>query len=188
MFNQDFKDMLSALSEARADFVLVGAYALAVQEARGHKDLYFAGLLSQHDIDSAMGDATALARRWIYKPIVTLTVFLTQCLSPDHSCREAVSKLLAWRTKQGLTSCSVVFSLAVGTAVEMTIGKYKGKLTGENSMFRELYKFFQAKDVMIADRAYAGWFDIALCVHKSLTAQNGWTNGSSTMQDTTSGS
>ena len=82
------------------------SFRLAVQEARGHKDLYFAGLLTQYDIKSAMGDATALGRRWIYKPIVTLTVFLTQCLSQDHSCREAVSKLLAWRTKQGLTTCS----------------------------------------------------------------------------------
>ena len=33
MFNPDFKDMLSALSEAGADFLLVGAYALA---AHGH--------------------------------------------------------------------------------------------------------------------------------------------------------
>ena len=50
----------------------------------------------------------------------------------------------------------------------MTIGKYKGKLTGENSMFRELHKFFHAKDVIIADRAYAGWFDIALCVQRGI--------------------
>ncbi len=33
MFNPDFKDMLSALSEASVDFLLVGAYALA---AHGH--------------------------------------------------------------------------------------------------------------------------------------------------------
>ena len=85
---------------------MFASFRLSVQEARGHKDLYFAGLLSQHDIDTAMDGATALTRRWIYKPLVTLTVFLTQCLSPDHSCLEAVSKLLAWRTKKGLTSCS----------------------------------------------------------------------------------
>ena len=42
---------------------MFAAFRLAVQEARGHKDLYFAGLLSQHDIDSAMGDATALDKR-----------------------------------------------------------------------------------------------------------------------------
>ena len=33
MFNPDFKDMLSALSEAKIDFLLVGAYAVA---AHGH--------------------------------------------------------------------------------------------------------------------------------------------------------
>ena len=33
MFNHDFKDMLSALSDAGVDFLLVGAYALA---AHGH--------------------------------------------------------------------------------------------------------------------------------------------------------
>jgi len=33
LFNPDFKEMLSALSEARADYLLVGAYALA---AHGH--------------------------------------------------------------------------------------------------------------------------------------------------------
>ncbi len=32
---------------------MFAAFRLAVQEARGHKDLYFAGLLSQDDIDSA---------------------------------------------------------------------------------------------------------------------------------------
>ena len=33
MFNPDFKDMLSALSDVQADFLLVGAYAMA---AHGH--------------------------------------------------------------------------------------------------------------------------------------------------------
>ena len=43
MFNQDFKDILSALSEARADFLLVGAYALAVHgfpRATGDLDIW----------------------------------------------------------------------------------------------------------------------------------------------------
>ena len=43
MFNQDFRDMLSALSEARADFLLVGAYALAVHgfpRATGDLDIW----------------------------------------------------------------------------------------------------------------------------------------------------
>jgi len=43
LFNQDFKDMLSALSDARADFLLVGAYALAVHghpRATGDLDIW----------------------------------------------------------------------------------------------------------------------------------------------------
>ena len=34
---------------------------------------------------------------WIYSPAVTIWVFLAQCLSADHSCREAVAQLIAWR-------------------------------------------------------------------------------------------
>ena len=30
-------------------------------------------------------------------PAVTVWVFLAQCLSPDHSCRDAVAQLIAWR-------------------------------------------------------------------------------------------
>ena len=33
----------------------------------------------------------------------------------------------------------VIFSLSVGTVLEAAIGKYKGKQTGENSLFRRLY-------------------------------------------------
>jgi Transposase DDE domain len=42
----------------------------------------------------------------IYTPLVTLCTFLAQVLSADHSCREAVARLLAWRTARGLSPCS----------------------------------------------------------------------------------
>jgi hypothetical protein len=56
----------------------------------------------------------------------------------------------------------VVFSLAVGTVLEAAIGKYKGKLTGENSMFRSLHGVLRENDVVLQDRYFSGWFDIAL--------------------------
>ena len=56
----------------------------------------------------------------------------------------------------------VVFSLSVGTVLEAAIGKYKGKQTGENSLFRELYDALAEGDVMLADRYFSGWCDIAL--------------------------
>lgn len=68
--------------------------------------LFFASSLIDEDIRSAMGDTTARGKRWIYTPLVSITVFLTQCMSADHWFREAVSRLLAGRAKRGLESCS----------------------------------------------------------------------------------
>jgi hypothetical protein len=56
----------------------------------------------------------------------------------------------------------VIFSLAVGTVLEGAIGKYEGKQTGENSMFRTLHGMLRENDVVLADRYFSGWFDIAL--------------------------
>jgi hypothetical protein len=193
----------------------------------------------------ALGDASRIWQSWIYTPAVTIWVFLSQCLSADHSCREAVAGLIAWRTVRGLCRCSadtgayctargkipeaacrqlaretgrsadeeappewrwlghrvlavdgstvtmpdtaanraeysqppgqaagcgfpiarivVVFSLAVGPVLEAAIGKYEGKLTGENSMFRSLQsEALRENDVVLEDRYFSGWFDIAL--------------------------
>src|SRR5947207_7340344 len=42
----------------------------------------------------------------IYTPLVTLWVFLGQVLSPDHSCRAAVARLVAHRLSRGQRPCS----------------------------------------------------------------------------------
>jgi hypothetical protein len=60
----------------------------------------------------------------------------------------------------------VIFSLSVGTVLETMIGQYKGKRTGENSMLRTLHDVFSAGDVVLADRYFSGWFDIALLVKR----------------------
>lgn len=220
------------------------AFRRVVAQARKHGDLYFAGLLSEDRIEKALGTARWLWQGWIYTPAVTIWVFLSQCLSPDHSCRDAVSRLIAWRLALGLPPCSadtgayctaredlpeeacsrligetgrrvdeeapekwrwlgrrvldvdgstitmpdteanqaeypqlssqrqgcgfpiarivVVFSLAVGTVLDAAIGKYRGKQTGENSLFRTLHDLLQEGDVVLADRYFSGWFDIAL--------------------------
>ena len=56
----------------------------------------------------------------------------------------------------------VIFSLSVGTVLEAAIGKYKGKQTGENSLFRRLYDALDEGDIILADRYFSGWSDIAL--------------------------
>jgi hypothetical protein len=56
----------------------------------------------------------------------------------------------------------VVFSLAVGTILDVALGQYQGKRTGENSLFRTLCDLLRAGDVVLADRYFSGWFDLAL--------------------------
>jgi len=56
----------------------------------------------------------------------------------------------------------VVFSLSVGTVLEMVIGQYKGKQTGEVSLLRALHDSLEPGDILLGDRLYGGYFDIAL--------------------------
>jgi hypothetical protein len=55
----------------------------------------------------------------------------------------------------------VVFSLACGTVIDAALGKYCGKQTGENSLLRTLEPALTPGDVLLADRYYSGYFDIA---------------------------
>jgi hypothetical protein len=64
----------------------------------------------------------------------------------------------------------VVFSLAVGTVLDAAIGKYQGKLTGENSLFRTLHPLLEEGDVVLADRYFSGWFDLALLEQRGVHA------------------
>jgi FOG: Transposase and inactivated derivatives len=220
------------------------SFQSAVARTRRQGDLYFAALLDAQTISEAFGSARSLWQGWIYTPSVTVWVFLSQCLSGDHSCRDAVARLIAWRTSQGLKACSadtgayclardavpetacrelvqraggeveqqaaaewqwrgrrvrvvdgatitmadtpenqaeypqqrsqrpgcglpiarivVIFSLSVGTVLDAAMGKYQGKQTGENSLFRTLHDSLTEGDVVLADRYFSGWFDIGL--------------------------
>src|SRR4029077_183867 len=62
----------------------------------------------------------------------------------------------------------VIFSLAVGAVLEAAIGKCQGKRTGENSMFRGLHGSLMEGDVVLADRYFSGWFDIALLAQRGV--------------------
>jgi hypothetical protein len=56
----------------------------------------------------------------------------------------------------------VVFCLASGAALEAALGKYQGKQTGENALFRRTWEGLSAGDVVLGDRYYGSYFDLAL--------------------------
>lgn len=57
--------------------------------------------------------------------------------------------------------CVVMFALATGVVLETAMGKYRGKLTAEVSLFREIDNCIEEDDVFLGDRAYSSWFDMA---------------------------
>jgi DDE family transposase len=68
--------------------------------------LPFAELLPQGLAEQIIRDEAVSFRERLFSPLVTLWVFLSQVLDPDHSCRQAVARFLAWRTAHGLAACS----------------------------------------------------------------------------------
>jgi hypothetical protein len=56
----------------------------------------------------------------------------------------------------------VLFCLATGAALEMAIGPYQGKRTGENTLFRSLWDELEPEDVVLGDRYYCSDFDLAM--------------------------
>jgi hypothetical protein len=56
----------------------------------------------------------------------------------------------------------VIFCLATGSVLEAALGKYQGKQTGENALFRSLWDGLEPGDVVLADRYFGSYFDIVL--------------------------
>lgn len=55
----------------------------------------------------------------------------------------------------------VVFSLACGTVLDAALGRQRGKQTGANALLRALAESLDEGDVLLADRYFGGWFDLA---------------------------
>lgn len=178
----------------------------------------------------------------IYPPVITLWMFLGQTLSSDHSCRDAVHRLNAWRVsrqkkkadsnttaycearqrlpekvvkelakrsgktcqqhaagrwhwkgrnikvvdgftltmpdtlenqkeypqqrgqKKGcgfpIVRCVMLFCLSTGAALDIAMGPFRGKQTGENSLLQTINNLLFPGDILLADRHYANYGNI----------------------------
>jgi hypothetical protein len=214
------------------------------QQLAQEPQLPFARLLDQELVQQVLREEKVSFRERLFSPLVTLWVFLSQILDPDHSCRAAVARLWAWRAAQQLPPCStdtsayckarqrlpegvlarltrrtgrqpqdqappnwrwnghnlkmvdgttvsmpdtdanqqdfpqsrtqkpglgfpiarlvVLFSLTVGTVLDAALGRYKGKQTGETSLWHTLYDNLEPGDILLADRYYGSFWELAL--------------------------
>jgi Transposase DDE domain/Insertion element 4 transposase N-terminal len=76
------------------------------RQLQAQPGLPFADYLPAAVIHQAARAAGCLFRQRLFSPAVTLWTFLSQVLDPDHSCRQAVARLLAYRAARGLSPCS----------------------------------------------------------------------------------
>ncbi|MGN7612348.1 IS4 family transposase [Magnetococcales bacterium HHB-1] len=188
----------------------------------------------------------------IYSPLVTLSTAISQVLSEDHSCKEAVARILADRIDKGLSRCSpltggycqarnrlsenmiflllretgeglhknipaawqwkgrnvvladgstismpdtpanqavwpqhgkqkpgvgfpiarlvILTSLVTGSVLDVAIGPYQGKETGEHALLRQIISSLSPGDVLVADRYYCSYFLIAILINMGINA------------------
>jgi len=93
------------MSQSTALVPIRPAFAIR-QQFQQAPGLPFADCLPATVVDQTAHTLGCLFRQRIFTPAVTLWTFLSQVLDRDHSCRQAVARLLAHRTARGLPPCS----------------------------------------------------------------------------------
>lgn len=64
----------------------------------------------------------------------------------------------------------VVFCLACGTVLDAALGRYQGKQAGETALLRGLDGALEPGDILLGDRCFGGWFDLALWHERGIDA------------------
>lgn len=68
--------------------------------------LPFANVLTEANIQDVLTLHGVQFRDRVFNPVTTIWSFLSQVLSDDHSCRDAVARVIAHRASQGIETCS----------------------------------------------------------------------------------
>jgi Transposase DDE domain len=71
-----------------------------------NEGLPFAGVLAEASILDVLNEHGVTYRDRVFGPVTTIWGFLSQVLSDDHSCRDAVSRVIAHRAANGVPDCS----------------------------------------------------------------------------------
>lgn len=71
-----------------------------------NEGLPFADILTEASIREVLNEHHVQYRDRVFSPVTTIWGFLSQVLSPDHSCRDAVSRIIAHRAANGIPMCS----------------------------------------------------------------------------------
>ena len=215
------------------------------ERLRGDDGLPFQDVLNSEMVEDVIRETAPGGRDCGYTPAVTLSTFLSQVISADHSCREAVLRLRTHQVSDGQSPCSpetspyckarrrlpealpmelarrigrelhekpqrdasflngrplvmadgstvsmpdtpanqaeypqhsaakagcgfpiarfvALICWETGAVLDVAIGAYSGKETGETALLREMYERLKTGDILVADRYYGNWWTIAM--------------------------
>src|SRR3954466_3570956 len=124
--------------------------------------LPFADVLTEARIRQALDEHGVRYRDRVFDPVTTLWGFLSQVLSEDHSCRDAVTRIIAHRAASGLGTCSpntASYCNARGrlpTAILCTLAKRTAREL--QAATAEEWKW-KGRDVFIADGSHVSMPD-----------------------------
>ncbi|HEX9785692.1 MAG TPA: IS4 family transposase [Opitutaceae bacterium] len=95
---------------------------------------------------------------------VRLADGFTASMSDTKANQAAYPQNTAQRAGLGfpIARCVVLLSLATGMALDLAVGPYAGKESGETALLRQLIPRFSAGDILLADRFYCSYFMICL--------------------------
>jgi Transposase DDE domain len=116
-----------------------------------NQGLPFADVLTEASILGVLNEHGVRYRDRVFGPVTTIWGFLSQVLSEDHSCRDAVSRIIAHRAANGIQACSpntasycnarsrlvagVLRTLAMRTAQQLQAGAAEGWKWNGRSVF-----------------------------------------------------
>lgn len=110
------------------------------------------------------------SRQWLWNGYRVMLVDGTTLLMPDtDDNQETFPQQSAQQSSLGFPIVRLVglLSLATGSCVDYAIGPYQGKGSGETSLFSQLILSLGQQDLLLADRYYTSYANIALLMQQS---------------------
>jgi hypothetical protein len=111
--------------------------------------------------------------RWLWHGRDVKVVDGTTLSMPDTAANQAAFPQ-ARTQKPGvgfpIVRLVVLFSLAVATVLDAALGRYQGKETGETALLRQLHDNLHDGDILLGDRYFGSWFEVALVQQRGADA------------------
>jgi hypothetical protein len=124
--------------------------------------LPFAHVLTEAKILDVLNDHGFMYRDRVFNPATTIWGFLSQVLNDDHSCRDAVSRIIAHRAASGIRVCSPNTASYCNARNRIQTGVFRtlAKRTAQElqSSAAEEWKW-NGRTVMIADGSHVSMAD-----------------------------